>query len=97
MEPGEKKESEFSLAVSGVDHAYMGGGLSMTTREHYERLRRLFIKVCDLEPAERAALLDRECADDPSLRREIETLLAKDASPHPFLKTPMWRGGGSGD
>ena len=37
--------------------------------------RDLFIAAVQLDPAERPALLDRECANDPSLRQRVERLL----------------------
>ncbi|HNN97176.1 MAG TPA: serine/threonine-protein kinase [Pseudomonadota bacterium] len=42
----------------------------------YARVRAIFLSVCSLPPAERAAHLDRECSGQPELRREIESLLA---------------------
>ena len=44
-----------------------------------ERLESLFEAALDLSPTERAALLDRECADDAALRARLEELLAADA------------------
>ncbi|MFQ5571675.1 MAG: tetratricopeptide repeat protein [Rhodothermales bacterium] len=43
--------------------------------ERWERIQALFIAALDLEPAEGAAFLDEACADDPALRREVETML----------------------
>ncbi len=60
----------------------------MVTQAHYERLGELFSATCKLSPRERAAVLDRECADDPSLRAEVEALLAKDAESKSFLESP---------
>jgi serine/threonine protein kinase/tetratricopeptide (TPR) repeat protein len=58
------------------------------TPQRYERLCRLFESACELEPEQRSALLDRECADDPTLRRDVETLLARDTDPSSFLDSP---------
>ena len=41
--------------------------------------RDLFIAALQLDPADRAGLLDRECAGDPALRQRIEILLAAHA------------------
>ena len=60
----------------------------MITAERYERLRRLFEATYELPPAERPAWLDRECRDDPTLRTEIEELLAKHADPSAFMENP---------
>ncbi len=44
------------------------------------RLEDLFHRAADLTPAERSALFDSECTDDPALRAEVESLLALDGS-----------------
>ncbi len=44
------------------------------------RMMDLFDRVMDLSPAERVALLDRECADDPDMRRRVEALLESDTA-----------------
>ena len=59
----------------------------MLTPQRYERLGELFAATCELPPRQRATLLDRECADDPSLRTEVEALLAKDADSRSFLES----------
>ncbi|MBX9790966.1 MAG: serine/threonine protein kinase [Pirellulales bacterium] len=46
----------------------------------HERVKELFLKLCDADPATRRATLDRECAGDPSLRAEVESLLAHHSS-----------------
>jgi len=49
----------------------------------------LFGEVLGLtEPAERAALLDRECVGNPGLRAEVESLLAADEQASRFLEKP---------
>lgn len=42
------------------------------------RLQALFDAAVDLPPADCAAFLDRECADDPALREQLRSLLAVD-------------------
>jgi hypothetical protein len=49
---------------------------SRTNREHNLRLEALFDAAIELSSAERAAFLDRECAGDAGLRKELEMLLA---------------------
>src|SRR6266487_1245060 len=39
-------------------------------------------------PADRAALLDRECAGNPALRAEVESLLAAHVQASKFLESP---------
>ncbi len=60
----------------------------MMTPKRYERLDQLFAATCDLGPQQRAELLDRECADDPSLRSDVDWLLANDADPSSFMGSP---------
>jgi serine/threonine-protein kinase len=48
------------------------------TPERYQRLCELFDQARPLAPAERAAFLQQACADNSSLRAELERLLAHD-------------------
>jgi serine/threonine protein kinase len=45
-------------------------------QERNRRLEELFEAAIDLTSAERTAFIERECAEDPVLRREVEALLA---------------------
>ncbi len=49
--------------------------------ERYERAKALFLAVCDLDPPQQAAHLDKECAHEPELRAEVESLLANYGAP----------------
>ncbi len=40
------------------------------------RAKRIFLSLIEMEPERRGAFLDRECADDPALRENVENLLA---------------------
>jgi len=42
---------------------------------HWKKLEELFASATQLPPEEREAFLNRACADDPDLRRQIEALL----------------------
>src|SRR5580658_7829830 len=46
------------------------------TPERWQQVRDVLEKALELAPGERSAFLDEACSSDPSLRREIETLLA---------------------
>ena len=46
----------------------------------HERVKQLFLEVCDADEATRRATLDRECAGHPTLRAEVESLLAHHSS-----------------
>ena len=52
------------------------------TSDRHQRVRDLFHATCDLDEARRDALLDETCGDDPALRSEVESLLARDAEEH---------------
>jgi len=49
----------------------------------------LFEAALDLDPLERADFLDKACADDASLRAEVESLLAADEKAAEFLEPPL--------
>ncbi|MGE3180771.1 MAG: tetratricopeptide repeat protein [Phycisphaerae bacterium] len=49
---------------------------------------RIVEEVVDLPASERSAALDRLCANDPDLRREVEELLALDEESADFLEPP---------
>ena len=46
--------------------------------ERAEQIRRLFDQVVDLDPDQRAALLDQACRDDDALRHAVDALLQAD-------------------
>jgi eukaryotic-like serine/threonine-protein kinase len=48
------------------------------TPERWQQIKGVLDQALDLAPSERAALLDRVCATDSSLRKEVEVLLASD-------------------
>jgi serine/threonine-protein kinase len=45
------------------------------TPERHQQIKRLFLAACELDEEQRAAFLEQACADDPSLRAEVESLL----------------------
>jgi tetratricopeptide (TPR) repeat protein len=46
--------------------------------DDWGKIQKLFLAAADLPPAEQQRFLDGACADDPPLRREIESLLPSD-------------------
>src|SRR4030095_602062 len=56
------------------------------TPERWQQIEQIFRTVLQLEPAERTAILDRECAGDAGLRAEVESLIAS-ASPADSFRT----------
>ena len=49
------------------------------SRERYTEIEQLYHEVRQHGPDEHAAFLEQACADDESLRHEVEALLAEDA------------------
>lgn len=58
------------------------------TPERWEQIGQLYEQARELAPGERAALLDRACASDAELRREVESLLATEATIGNFIAAP---------
>ncbi|MEM6644838.1 MAG: serine/threonine-protein kinase, partial [Bacteroidota bacterium] len=56
------------------------------TADRWTRITTLVDAALDLPPGGRAAFLDTACADDPSLRREVEDLLDADTEADAFLE-----------
>ncbi|HKV12083.1 MAG TPA: hypothetical protein VJ725_28315, partial [Thermoanaerobaculia bacterium] len=54
----------------------------------FERIEELFAACVDRTPKERGALLDRACAGDADLRREVESLLVAHETPEGILDAP---------
>ncbi len=55
-----------------------------------QRVQAVFLSAVEChEPAARAALLDRECATDPELRRRVEALLTALDQPESLLDQPI--------
>jgi len=54
----------------------------------WDQIERLFAQATTLSPAERAAFIERECANDPELRNELESLLKAHTEEEGPLDTP---------
>jgi eukaryotic-like serine/threonine-protein kinase len=54
--------------------------------DRWHQIEDLFHRAADLAPAERAAFLERACAGNEELRREVESLLAVDSPQDEFLR-----------
>ena len=58
------------------------------TPERWEQIRDVLEKALELAPEQRSAFLDGACSSDPSLRKEVEVLLAQSANvPSGFLQS----------
>src|SRR5438270_2881839 len=59
-------------------------------REHWQEVKELFHAVLERAPAERAAFLDRACAGDESMRREVESLIRAHEEEGSFIDAPAY-------
>ena len=64
-----------------------------STSERWTRIERIFHATLEQHKPQRAAWLDRQCADDAALRREIERLLQADDESEAFLRDPAFGSG----
>jgi hypothetical protein len=55
----------------------------------WSRIKELFGQAVEIDPAERAAWIDRVCNGDRKLQAEIVSLLEYDWTADPFLETPI--------
>src|SRR5205809_3749139 len=58
------------------------------TPERYQQIGDLYHAALEIDAAERAAFLERECAVDEDLRREVESLIASHEQSGDFIATP---------
>lgn len=58
------------------------------TPERYQQVGKLCLDALRLEPDRRAPFLDQACADSPSLRRQVESLLAYQQQAENFMELP---------
>ncbi len=61
------------------------------TPERWQQVERICQLVLDEAPDGRLALLDRECAGDRDLRREVESLLGGQDEADRLLEIPAWQ------
>jgi serine/threonine protein kinase len=59
--------------------------------DRWRQIETLFYEALELQPELRPEFLDKKCAGDSELRKEIETLLASAEQPMDFLKEPVVR------
>ena len=61
------------------------------TTDDWARVRELFHSALELDVADRAAFLDRECAEQPALRAEVASLLAAHDGAGAFIESPAYQ------
>src|SRR5436309_9259955 len=58
------------------------------TPERYKRIEEIFSAALELEADKRAAFVERACAADQELRREVDSLLVAQQDADQFIETP---------
>ncbi|MFN7992522.1 MAG: protein kinase [Bryobacteraceae bacterium] len=56
--------------------------------EQWQRVELVYQTARDLEPVRRSQYLDKACASNPSIRREVETLLSYETKAVDFIESP---------
>jgi hypothetical protein len=60
------------------------------TPERFAQIEEVFCRAAELAPVERTEFLDKACASDTDLRREVESLLAEQADTKTPLRLLSW-------
>jgi hypothetical protein len=63
----------------------------MLNSERWRQVDKIFHEALKQKPNERENFLERECAGDASLRKEIETLIGSYEDADSFMETPLPR------
>src|SRR6267378_327622 len=74
-----------SAVLSRSKENRMAGDLPETPKERWQRVVQIFGGVKDLSAGHRTSYLEAACQGDSKLRREVEDLLAEDATDENFL------------
>ncbi len=62
----------------------------MAEESSWQRVKEIFNGALDLDAPQQAAFLERACAGDEGLRKEVEGLLERDGKSEPFLDRPVF-------
>jgi len=62
----------------------------MITHDRWQRIKEIFQSAQEKTPTERIEFLNEVCADDKSIREEVEALLTADDSNEDFLSAPAY-------
>lgn len=64
--------------------------MGLNNHERWRLIKEIFDKAIDLDPDSRSKLLDKACAESPSLRAELESLLASHQTSDGFMEKPAF-------
>ena len=84
-------ESSKRRATDGCD-ILRSNQRELHTSKRWQQVDRIFHDVLELEPHERSLFLDHECAEDPSLKNEVEALLRSYEKAGSFLDSHVMDG-----
>jgi eukaryotic-like serine/threonine-protein kinase len=59
-------------------------------RPLWDRIQEIYYVAVSMAPSERSAFVERACAQDPQLLREVKSLLDADESSGSFLQSPVF-------
>src|SRR5215212_2125020 len=59
-------------------------------RPLWDRIQEIYYAAVSMAPSERSAFVERACAQDPQLLREVKSLLDADESSGSFLQSPFF-------
>jgi serine/threonine protein kinase/Tol biopolymer transport system component len=59
--------------------------------DRWQRIEVIYHAAAKLRPEERSRFMDEQCAKDPILRQEVESLLTYHTSAEPFIETPAFQ------
>jgi serine/threonine protein kinase len=59
-------------------------------RPRWDRIQEIYYAAVSMAPSERSAFVERECAQDPDVLREVKSLLDTDDSSGSFLQSPVF-------
>jgi predicted Ser/Thr protein kinase len=65
--------------------------MSLNHHERWRLIKEIFDKAIELDPARQSELLDKACAENPSLRAELESLLASHRTSDGFMEKPVFQ------
>ena len=74
--------------VVRVDREVKGELLPETRRQIWEQIEQLYHGALERSAGQRPGFLDQACGGDEELRREVESLLARDGEGDGFLEAP---------
>jgi serine/threonine protein kinase len=64
--------------------------MSLSNHERWRLIKEIFDQAVEMDPDRQSELLDKACAENPSLRAELESLLASHETSDGFMEKPVF-------